>query len=100
VENRHVPTHIFSVQHAAPFSHDQGCANGPFHDATKIYGAEHNTLREVHLHDDRNGYGSETEAISPFFREAAGHKNGPMLHRKIMGQDQPHTTWYEVIEID
>ena len=24
---------------------------------------------------------------------AAGHKNGLMLHRKVMGQDQPHTTW-------
>src|SRR5207237_10855661 len=36
-ENRPVPTHIFSVQQAAPFSHNQGCANSPFHNETKIY---------------------------------------------------------------
>jgi len=65
-ENRHAPTHIFSVQQAAPFSHDQGCANGPFHDAAKNYVAEHNTLRKAHLHNDMKGYGSETDAISPF----------------------------------
>src|SRR6266446_7374608 len=36
-ENRPVPTHIFSVQQAAPFSHNQGCANSPFHNEAKIY---------------------------------------------------------------
>ena len=30
-ENKPVPTHIFSEQQAAPFSHNQGCVNSPFH---------------------------------------------------------------------
>src|SRR5919201_1040375 len=53
---------------------------------------DHNTMREGYLHDDRKSYGSEPEAIFPFPGEAAGHKNGPMLHRKFMWQDHstPH----------
>src|SRR6266446_4845594 len=73
-ENRPVPTHIFSVQHAAPFSHNQGCANSPFHNETKIYGPGHNTIRKAHLHDDMKNYETETDAIAPFSSEAAGHK--------------------------
>ena len=48
---------------------------------------DHNTMIEGHLHDARKSYGSESEAIFPFPGEAAGHKNGPMLHRKFMWQD-------------
>ena len=77
------------MQQAAPFSHDQGCANSPFRDATKKYIADYNTAREAHVHDDVKSCGSETDAIFPFPGEAAGHKNGPMLHRKVMWQDQP-----------
>src|SRR5439155_13272945 len=40
-ENRPVPTHIFSVQQAAPFSHNQGCANSPFHNEAKMYESAH-----------------------------------------------------------
>jgi hypothetical protein len=36
---------------------------------------------------------AESETISPFSGAAAGHKNDLMLHRKVMGQDQLHTTW-------
>ena len=50
---------------------------------------DHNTMREGHLHDDRKSYGSEPEAMFPFPGEAAGHKNGPMLHRKDMRQSVP-----------
>jgi hypothetical protein len=83
-ENRPVPTHIFSVEQAAPFSHNQGCVNSPFHNETKIYGSGHNTIRKAHLPDDMKNYGSEPEAIVPFPGEAAGHKHGHMLHRKFM----------------
>jgi hypothetical protein len=65
-KNSHVPTHIFSVRLAAPFSNNQGCANGPLHDAAKIYAADHNTVREAHLHDDMKSSGSETDAIFTF----------------------------------
>ena len=34
-----------------------------------------------------NGYGSEMDASPPFFWEAVGHKQGFMLHRKIMWRD-------------
>ena len=44
------------------------------HDATKNYTADHNTMREAQLHDDRKSYRSEPEAIFPFSGEAAGHK--------------------------
>jgi hypothetical protein len=62
------------VQQAASFSHDQGCANSPFHNATKNYMSKHNTAREAHLRDDMKSYESETDAIAPFSGEAAGHK--------------------------
>ena len=91
-KNRHALTHIFSAQQAAPFSNAQGCANGLFHSATKNYMADHNTMREAQLHDDRKSYGSEPEAIFPFPGEAAGHKNGPLLHRKFMWQDRHSAT--------
>jgi hypothetical protein len=54
--------------------------------------ADHNTMRETQLHDDRKSYRSETDAIFPFSGEAAGHTNGHMLHRKFMWQDRsnPH----------
>ena len=77
------------MQLVALFSHAQGCANGLLHGVTKNEVAEHNTLREAQLHDDMKSYESKTEAIAPFSGEAAGHKNGPMLHRKVMWQDQP-----------
>jgi len=93
-KNRHVLTHIFSVQLVAPFSHVEVCANGPFHGATKNDVAEHNTMREEHLHDTMKSYGSEIDAICPFSDEATGHTNGPMLHRKVIWQDQPHARWY------
>src|SRR5439155_25875421 len=80
------------MQQAAPFSHDQGCANSPFRDATKKYIADYNTAREAHVHDDVKSCGSETDAIFPFPGEAAGHKNGPMLHRKVMRQNSPNAT--------
>jgi hypothetical protein len=51
--------------------------------------ADHNTAREAQLHDDRKSYRSETDAIFSFPGEAAGHKNGHMLHRKFMWQDHP-----------
>jgi hypothetical protein len=91
-ENRPVPTHIFSVEQAAPFSHNQGCANSPFHHETKIYVAGHNTIRKAHLPQDMKNYGSEPEAIVPFPGEAAGHKHGHMLHRKFMWQDRHSVT--------
>ena len=72
------------MQQATLFSHAQGCANGPFHDAAKTYMADHNTVKEAHLHDDVKSSESETDAIFPFPGEAAGHKNGLMLHRKVM----------------
>ena len=75
------------MQHAAPFSNAQDCGKGLFHGATKNYVTDHNTMREQHLHDGRKSYGSESEVIFPFPDEAAGHKNGPMLHRKFMWQD-------------
>jgi len=89
-ENRHVLTHIFSVQLVAPFSHAQGCANGPFHGATKNYVTEHNTARKAHLHDDMKGYVAETDAIFPFSGKPLATKNGPMLQRKVIWQDQPN----------
>jgi hypothetical protein len=92
-KNRHLLTHIFSMQLVALFSHAQSCANGLFHSVTKIYVAEHNPLREVHLHDDMKSYGSETEAMGSFCSEAAGHKHGSMQHRKVMWQDQYSATW-------
>src|SRR5882672_4540470 len=55
-KNRPVPTHIFSVEQAAPFSHNQGCANSLFHNETKIYESGHNTIRKAHLHDDMKNY--------------------------------------------
>ncbi len=83
-------THIFSVQLVAPFSHAQGCANGPFHGATKNYVTEHNTARKAHLHDDMKGYVAETDAIFPFSGKPLATKNGPMLQRKVIWQDQPN----------
>jgi len=97
-ENRHPPTHIFSVQLAAPFSNDQGSVNGPLYDATKNYMSKHNSTREAHLHEDMKSYESETEEISPFSGEAAGHKHGPMLQRKVMWQDQPNAIWCKPTE--
>jgi hypothetical protein len=90
-KNRHALTHIFSVQQAAPFSNAQDCVKGPFCGATKIYMIDHNTMREGHLHNDRKSYGSEPEAMFPFPGEAAGHKNGPMLHRNFMWQDHSNS---------
>ena len=81
------------MQLVALFSHAQGCANGPFHGAAKNDAAEHNAVREGHLHDDMKSYGSETEAICPFCSEAPGHKHGSMQHRKVMWQDQYSATW-------
>ena len=92
-ENRPALTHIFSVQHAAPFSHAQGCANGSLHGAAKYYESGNNALRAAHLHDDMKSYGSETEAICLFSGEAAVHKHGSTQHRKIMWQDQYSATW-------
>ena len=86
-ENRPVPTHIFSVQQAAPFSHNQGCANSPFHNETKIYESGHNTIRKAHLHDDMKNYGSETETMCPFSGKPLDTTTVIMLHRKIMWQD-------------
>ena len=86
-ENRPVPTHIFSVQQAAPFSHNQGCANSPFHNETKIYGSGHNTIRKAHLHDDMKNYGSETETMCPFSGKPLDTTTVIMLHRKVMWQD-------------
>ena len=80
------------MQLVALFSHAQSCANGLFHSVTKNYVAEHNTLREAHLHDDMKSYESENEAICPFCSEAAGHKHGSMQHRKVMWQDQYSAT--------
>ena len=80
------------MQQAALFSHAQGCANGPFHDAAKTYMADHNTLRKAHVHDDMKSYESETDEIFPFPGEAAGHKHGHMLHRKFMWQDRHSAT--------
>jgi hypothetical protein len=91
-KNGHVLTHIFSVRLAAPFSKNQGCANDPFHRAAKNDVAEHNAMREGHLHDDMKSYGSETEALCPFSGKAAGHKHGSMRHRKMMWQDQHSAT--------
>ena len=81
------------MQLVALFSHAQGCANGLFHGVTKNYVADHNPLREAHLHDDMKSYGSETEAICPFCSEATGHKHGSMQHRKVMWQDQYSAIW-------
>jgi hypothetical protein len=92
-KNRHLLTHIFSMQLVALFSHAQGCANGLLHGVTKNYVAEHNTLRKEQLHDDMKSYGSETEAICPFCSEAPGHKHGSMQHRKVMWQDQYSAIW-------
>src|SRR5882672_11469103 len=86
-ENRPVPTHIFSVQQAAPFAHNQGCANSPFHNETKIYESGHNTIRKAHLHDDMKNYGSETETMCPFSGKPLDPTTVIMLHRKIMWQD-------------
>src|SRR3989441_9516698 len=85
-ENRPVPTHIFSVQQAAPFSHNQGCANSPFHNETKIYASGHNTIRKAHLHDDMKNYGSETETMCPFSGKPLDTTTVIMLHRKVMWQ--------------
>lgn len=49
-------------------------------------------VREAHLHDDMQSYKSETDAIFPFPGEAAGHKKGRMLHRKVMWQGSPNAT--------
>src|SRR6266446_5190926 len=86
-ENRPVPTHIFSVEQAAPFSRNQGCANSPFHHETKIYGSGHNTIRKAHLHDDMKNYGSETETMCPFSGKPQDTTTTIMLHRKVMWQD-------------
>src|SRR5712692_6234343 len=86
-ENRPVPTHIFSVQQAAPFSHNQCCANSPFHNETKIYESGHNTIRKAHLHDDMKNYGSETETMCPFSGKPLDTTTVIMLHRKVMWQD-------------
>ena len=80
------------MQLVALFSHAQSCANGLFHLVTKNNVAEHNSLREAHLHDAMKSYGSETEAMCPFCSEAAGHKHGSMQHRKVMWQDQYSAT--------
>jgi len=86
-KNRPVPTHIFSVEQAAPFSHNQGCANSLFHNETKIYESGHNTIRKAHLHDDMKNYGSETETMCPFSGKPLDPTTVIMLHRKIMWQD-------------
>jgi len=86
-ENRPVPTHIFSVQQAAPFSHNQGCANSPFHNEAKIYESGYNTIRKAHLHDDMKNYGSETETMCPFSGKPLDTTTVIMLHRKVMWQD-------------
>src|SRR5207237_2712360 len=54
--------------------------------------ADHNTVKEAHLHDDVKSSESETDAIFPFPGEAAGHKHGSMRHRKVMWQDQHRAT--------
>ncbi len=87
-ENRPALTHIFSVQHAAPFSHAQGCANGSLHGAAKYYESGNNALRAAHLHDDMKSYGSETEAMCPFSGKPLDTTMVIMLHRKVMWQDQ------------
>lgn len=76
------------MQHAASFSHDQGCANGLFLDATKNYGSGNNALKAVHLHDDMKNYGSEIEAMCPFSGKPLDTTMVIMLHRKVMWQDQ------------
>ena len=75
------------MQQAAPFSHNQGCANSPFHNETKIYESGHNTIRKAHLHDDMKNYGSETETMCPFSGKPLDTTTVIMLHRKVMWQD-------------
>src|SRR5262249_47557236 len=72
-----VPTFIFSVQHAALFSNNQGCAHGRVHDTAKSDGVEHNPLQKLSLQGDMKGYRAASEAISPFSGAAAGHKAAP-----------------------
>jgi hypothetical protein len=85
-ENRQAPTHIFSVQHAASFAHDQGCANGLFLGATKNYGSEHNTIKEGHLHEDMKSYESENEAIVPFSKKPMDTKMVSCCTEKLCGR--------------
>src|SRR6266446_2019435 len=87
-ENRPALTHIFSVQHAAPFSHAQGCANGSLHGAAKYYESGNNALRAAHVHAVMKSYGSQTEAMCLFSGKPLDTTMVIMLHRNVMWQDQ------------
>src|SRR5712691_2629710 len=51
--------------------------------------SEHNTVREVHLHNDMKGYVAETDAICTFFGKPLDTRMVTCCNEKLCGRTNP-----------